>query len=262
MAAIENRISEEEINRFLDGELSPAERAALQGRLALDPKLAAEVFAAANRMETLRTMQPQRLFPPRASVDGAKQLESALRRRRMSSTLRLQVAAVLLVALGWMASSLTEPLRRGGETADSNFILAAREALRVAQLDAGSGQEGEHKQEKIERLVGALNIGLPQLPATWRVTDVQVQPWNGKQSLVVTAETTSLGQVTLVAAPMNSEDAIPPTAAADGRIPTVYWQSGGTAYALMGPAAPDRLEKEAKGIEIATRRTAGLKVRG
>jgi anti-sigma factor RsiW len=255
-------ISEDEINRFLDGELSPSQRADVQARLAVEPKLAAEVFAEAHRMEALRSLQPQRLFPPRASVDAAKQLESAFRRRKTLAALRMQMAAALLVAFGWAANSLTEPLRQGGQTVDEDFILAAREALRVAQLNAGPEHGGEPKQDKIERLVGALNISMPQLPSTWQVTDVQVQPWNERQSLVVTANTPSLGQITLVAAPMNGEDAVPPTSATDGRVPTVYWQSGGTAYALMGPAAPERLEREAKGIEVATRKNLGPKIKG
>ncbi len=258
-----NSISEDEINRFLDGELSPSQRSDVQARLALDPRLAANVFAVAQRMEALRSAQPQRLFPPRASVNGAKQLEGVFQRRKVVRALRMPVAAILLVGLGWAANSVTEPLRQGGRTVDQNFILAAREALRVAQLDAGPQQGGgELKQDKIERLVGALNISMPPLPSSWQVTDVQVQPWNERQSLVVTANTPSLGRITLVAAPMNGEDAVPPTSATDGRIPTVYWQSGGTAYALMGPAAPERLEVEAKGIEVATRRKLGSKIRG
>lgn len=262
--AINNRISDDEINRFLDGELSPAQRADLQARLALDPARAADVFAEAQRMERLRTDQPHRLFPPRANLDAARRLEGALRRRRLSGAFRMQMAAVLLIAAGWIANSLTAPLplRQSGDTVDESFILAAREALRVARLDAGPNRGREPQQEKIERLVGALNISMPELPRTWRVIDVQVQPWNGKQSLVVTADTPSLGSVTLVAAPMEGEEAVPPTSAADGRIPTVYWQSGGTAYALMGPAPAERLEREAKGIEVATRRNVGPKTRG
>lgn len=257
-------ISDEEINRFLDDELSPAQRADLQSRLALEPMRAAEVFAEAQRMETLRSAQPKRPRPPTASLQEAKNLENALRRRRILGTLRMQMAAALLVAAGWVANSLTEPLpiRRGGQTVDENFILAAREALRVAQLDAGPSQGNEGQHDKIERLVGAINITMPPLPSAWMVTDVQLQPWNGKQRLVVRANTPSLGPITLVAAPMDGEDAIPPTSATDGRIPTVYWQSGGTAYALMGPAAPERLEKEAKGIEVATRKNLGSKIRG
>lgn len=257
-----DRISEEEINRFLDGELTQPQRSDLQARLALEPELAADVFAQAQRMEALRVAQPQRLFPPRVSVDKAKQLESAFRRLRIFSALKLQTAAALLILAGWSANSLTLPLRQGGQTTDENFILAARDALRVAQLNAGPERGSEPKQDKIERLVGAMNISMPALPATWRVKDVQVQPWNGRQSLVVTADTPSVGQITLVAVAMSGEDAVPPTPATDGRVPTIYWQSGGTAYALMGPAAPDRLEKEAKEIEVATRRSVAAKIRG
>ncbi|OHV89261.1 hypothetical protein ORS3428_30890 [Mesorhizobium sp. ORS 3428] len=234
----------------------------MQARLAREPELAAEVFAHAERMDALRNAQPQRMFPPSASLDRARELERALRRRKMLAALRLQVAAVLLVALGWSANSLTMPFRQGGKTADETFILAARDALRVAQLNAGPETGAEPKQEKIERLVGAVNVSMPTLPSVWVVRDVQVQPWNGQQSLVVTADTPSVGRITLVAAPMNGEVAVPPTPATDGRVPTVYWQSGGTAYALMGSAAPDRLEKEAKQIEVATRRNVAPKTRG
>lgn len=257
-----DKISEEDIGRLLDGELSPPQRSELQARLAREPELAAEVFAHAQRMEALRDAQPRRLFPPGASVDKAKQLEGAFRRKKIFALLRLQVAAVALVAIGWSANSLTVPLRQGGKTADATFILAARDALRVAQLNAGPERGIEPKQDKIERLVGAVNVSMPTLPSVWVVKDVQVQPWNGQQSLVVTADTPSVGRITLVAAPMNGEDAVPPTPATDGRVPTVYWQSGGTAYALMGSAAPDRLEVEAKQIEVATRRNVAPKTRG
>ena len=255
-------ISEEDIGRLLDGEVSQSERSGLQARLAREPELAAEVFAHAQRMEALRDSQPRRLFPPGPSVEKAKRREGAFRRKKVLFLLRLQVAAVALVAIGWSANSLTVPLRQGGKTADETFILAARDALRVAQLNADPERGTEPKQDKIERLVGAVNVSMPTLPSVWVVKDVQVQPWNGKQSLVVTADTPSVGRITLVAAPMNGEDAVPPTPATDGRVPTVYWQSGGTAYALMGSAAPDRLEVEAKQIEVATRRNVGPRTRG
>ena len=117
----------------------------------------------------------QEPVPAQASLDEAKQLESAFWRRRVLGALKMQMAAALLVAAGWAANSLTEPLVRRA-TVDENFILAAREALRVAQLDAGPAPGNELDHDKIERLVGAINITMPQLPAAWVVTDVQVQP--------------------------------------------------------------------------------------
>jgi anti-sigma factor RsiW len=254
-------IQDSDVARFIDGELTDTQRADVQARLAGNPGLAAEVFAESHRMEAMRAIQPRRLFPPRESVARAEQLERAFRRRKYIAAIRLQLAAALLIGIGWAANSLTEPMRRGGNSVDENFILEAREALRVAQLNSGIEHSTEPEEDKIDRLVGALNINMPQLPPAWKVVDVQVQQWNGKQSLVVTANTATVGQVTLIAVPMSGEDAVPPTLAADGRVPTVYWQSGGTAYALMGPGAPERLKNEAKGIEVATRRNIGPKIR-
>lgn len=255
-------VSEDEINRLIDGELPAAQRADVQARLALQPDLAARVFGDLRRLEALRAAQPQRLLAPQKTVAAARRLERALGRRRVSARLRPHLIAASLVAFGWIANSLTEPWRGGGRTADETFILAAREALRVAQLDLGLARAAEPTHHKMGRLEAVIDIDLPELPSSWEVEDIQVQPWNGRQSVVVTALTPSLGRVTLVAAPTNGEDAVPPTAAEDGRMPTVYWQSGGTAYALMGPAAPERLEREAKGIEVASRRTEAPKVRG
>ncbi|MGE0279597.1 MAG: anti-sigma factor [Rhizobiaceae bacterium] len=256
----DDRITDEEVQLFLDGELSEESRHSVQARLARTPERAAEVFAEAERMSALRADAPPHWFPRKAHIEAAHRLERRFRLHKYLATARFPVAATIFFAFGWFASSAFNPVSTG--TVDENFVLAAREALRVAQLDAGPDQNGEQKQDKIERLVGAINISVPPLPPTWKVTDVQVQPWQGKQSLVVTATTPALGQVTLVAAPMNGEETVPLTLAADGRIPTVYWQSGGTAYALMGPASSDRLEKEAKDIEVATRRNLAPKIRG
>ena len=74
---------------------------------------------------------------------------------------------------------------------------------------------------------------LPTLPTNWRVKDAQVQSFNGRPSVVVTADSPLLGEVTLVAAPMEKESAVPPTPAEDETVPTVYWQNGGTAYAQL-----------------------------
>lgn len=253
-------IEDEDIHRFLDGELSDERRADLQARLARNPARAAEVFAEAQRMNQLRSAQPPRLFPKPTNLQAAAALEHSFQRRRLMHVVRLPVAAAVVFAAGWLSNAMIAP--EAGDSVDQNFVFAAREALKVAQLDAGPNEQTEQKQEKIKRLVGAINIGVPPLPASWKVIDVQVQPLHGKQSLVVTAATPALGIVTLVAAPMTGEEAIPLTLASDGRVPTVYWQTGGTAYALMGPVASDRLEKEAKDIEVATRRNLGTKRRG
>jgi len=253
-------MTDEEIHRFIDGELSEERRAEVQAKLARDPEGAAEVFAEADRMAALRAPPARQMFATRMNVEAASRLRRKFWQRWLISAARVPLAAALVFAAGGIAGWTLRPMPN--HVVDGDFVLAAREALRVAQLDAGPNQNAEPEQDKIERLVGAINISVPPLPSTWKVTDVQVQPWQDKQSLVVTATTATLGQVTLVAAPMSEEEAVPLTLATDGRVPTVYWQTGGTAYALMGPASSDRLEKEAKDMEVATRRNLGPKIRG
>lgn len=257
------RVSDEEIGLLLDGELSMEQQADVQARLASDAPRAAHYFAEASRMHAVRSSQRRRDAVPRESVRRAMQLGRRLQQKRRLASLRAPAAAVALVILGWIAGAAprAEIKANDAQVADENFMLAAREALRVAQLDSGP-MRSEPSRTKIERLVGAINISMPSLPQTWTVTDVQVQPWHGTQSLVVTAITPTLGRITLVATSMKGEKAVPLKSADDGRIATVYWQSGGTAYALMSTGEPDRLEKEAKEIEVATRKNLTPKFRG
>lgn len=244
-------IRDEEIHLLIDGELTPEQTADLQARLGSSPGRAAEVFAEATRMATLRASQPSRLFPKNESLMAATRLERRFRQRRFYSFAQTSIAAALVFAAGWGANAFLIP--KVYPSSEGSFVLEAREAVRVAQLEAGPEETLQQKQAKIERLEGAINISVPSLPLNWQVTDVQIHPWDNTQGLVIVAVTPELGPVTLVAAPMSKETAVPLTLASDGRFPTYYWQSGGTAYALMGPASAERLEAEAKDIEVATR---------
>jgi len=245
-------IKDEEIHLLIDGELSPEQASDLQARLGSNPEKAAEVFAEAARMAALRAAQPSRLFPRSESLEVANRLERRFRQRRYYSFARASIAAAVVFAAGWGANSLLIP--KAYPSGEGTFIVEAREAARVAQLEAGPEQNLEQKRAKIERLEGAINISVPSLPPDWQITDVQIHPWDNTQGLVVMAVTPELGPITLVAAPMSRETVVPLTLANDGRFPTFYWQSGGTAYALMGPVSAERLEAEAKGVEVATRR--------
>lgn len=254
--------SDAEISAYIDAEMPAAQRAEIEDLATRDPDLAARLVADIALGESLRQSQPPKGSYSKTSLDLARKLEFRLRRRSWVAIGGRIAAAVALVAFGWGLNSATVQVRERSSVADQRFVDSAREALRVAELDAGPLAPGESIGRKIDRLEAVTDVELPKLPSNWKVLGVQVQPFNGRPSVVVTAESPILGVVTLVAAPMEKEGAVPPTPAPDDAVPTVYWQSGGTAYALMGAAAATQLKSVADGIEVASRRRAWPKTRG
>lgn len=254
--------SDAEISAYVDAEMPPPQRALMEDLAARDPEFAARLVADLGLNETLRRAEPPKRVPSDRTLRLARGLEVRLRTRSFVPIGRRVAAAVALVALGWGLNSATLTLRETSSVADQRFVDGAREALRVAALDTGPLAPGEPIGRKIDRLEAVTDVDLPNLPANWKVLGAQVQPFNGRPSVVVTAESPVLGVVTLVAAPMDKEGAVPPTSAPDDTVPTVYWQSGGTAYALMGAAAATQLKSVADAIEVASRRRVPNGTRG
>lgn len=258
-----DRPDELEIAAYVDGEMAPMRRAEIEDLAARDRELAGLLEEEMALTEALRRGQAGRGRWSDESQRQALRLQRRLRTHVHAPVVRRAAAAVACVALGWGLHAATQPMWEAPTTVtDARFVDAAREALRVAALDTGPQAPGEPIARKIDRLEAVTDVEIPKLPANWRVLGVQVQPFNGRPSVVVTAESPVLGAVTLVAAPMDVEGAVPPTPAPDGAVPTVYWQSGGTAYALMGAVAPTRLKSVADGIEVATRRKPSSRERG
>jgi anti-sigma factor RsiW len=239
-------LSDDEINRFVDGELPSYRRVEIEAMLAAEPALAARVMADLHVMDALRADQPLRWSPPARQLDAARRIERRLRAGRVTGLFQRGAAAavVVLLALGAHAAGLVGLSR--GTVLDEEFVEGVKEARDIANLD---GATEETPEAKLARLETAIDIELPTLPPNWEVRDVSVQPLAGGQSVVVSAKSGTLGDLTLVATPATEAEEVPPTAADDGPVATVVWQSGGTAYALVGLAAPDRLVSVANGIE-------------
>ncbi|MBB5751403.1 anti-sigma factor family protein [Prosthecomicrobium pneumaticum] len=247
-----SRISEEEIDRFLDGELPPDRHAAIEAALATDPALADRIAADRRIMDALAGA---RAATPRARAETlarARALERSLRAPRHGPALRRAAIAAGFVAAGWFGHAATGWIGVGESARQEDFLAAARHALRLAELDAGVRFAEETAEARVARLAASLDIAMPALPASWVVRDVRLHPWNGRTGLVVTADTARLGTVTLVAAAAEGED-LPPRAAGDPAMPTIAWRAGRTTFALMGSAAPVALKAAAEEIGAAPR---------
>jgi anti-sigma factor RsiW len=257
-----DRPDEVEIAAYVDGELPAARRAEIESLAADDPELARRIRDDLALMDALRAGQSSGRSYSDDSLRLALALQRRFRARALVPALRQAAVAAIFLAFGWGLNGMTREFRETPKVADQRFVDSAREALRVAELDLGPRAPGEPIGRKIDRLEAVTDVVMPQLPANWKVLGVQVQNFDGRPSVVVTAESPILGPVTLVAAPMAEEGAVPPTPAPDDAVPTVYWQSGGTAYALMGTAAPTQLKSAADGMEVASRRRSWSRIRG
>jgi anti-sigma factor RsiW len=242
-------LSNEELDRFIDGELPEYRRTEIEAMLAANPGIAARVMADLHVMDALRADQPRRFAPPADSVAAARRIERKLRLRRLTSMLRRGTAAASVVLIGFGAHSAGLLGLSQGTALDDSFVNGVREARDIARLDSGAAAAPESAVTKIERLETAIDVVVPDLPPSWELRDVSVQSLDGAQSVVVTAQTDTLGDLTLVATPAGETEVVPPTTAEEGPVATVVWQSRGTAYALVGAAAPARLITIANGIE-------------
>lgn len=255
-------ITDQDINGFLDGELDPAQRAELQARLARVPDLACRVLADMHISDVLRLSQTPRTHPVE-TVSAALRLERSLARRRFMGSLRTGAIAASIFALGFLSNSALTALNAPRHAVDATFAETARVAVDSVQTevaaDTGRVETIEHK---IARLEETAEVVVPVIPADWEVKDVRLQPINGKKSVVVTAQAATAGAVTLVATPMENEEAVPPTSVEDAEKPAVVWQTGQTGYALVGKAAPSTLQSMAQGIEVTSRKNTRPRIRG
>lgn len=254
-------VSDQELHAFLDGELTPERRLQVQRVIAADPALATRVMLDMHLAELLRHGQQVRTHPAE-TVAQAEQLRRALARRRFMAPIgRAAVAASLLVG-GWLANTMTLPYRDDGRTADVAFALSAREAVAVAEKIQGPQSGREPMGDKIRRLGHTAEVDMPDLPGDWVVKDVRLEPIDGRKGVVVAADS-SAGPVSLVAAPMTRRDVLPPKEVDDPHAPAVYWQEGGTGFALVGKGVSSGLLRSvAATLTVASRRGGYARIRG
>lgn len=246
-------VSDQEIDAFLDGELTPERRLQVQQAIAADPDLAMRVMVDMHLAEALRLRQPARQHPAQ-TVARAERLRRAIARRRWMKPIGRAAMAASLLAVGWVANTLSLPYRTDDRHADLAFALMARETVAVAERDERLQSGPEPIDEKIRRLGHTAEVDLPDLPGDWVVKDVRLEPIDGRRGVVVAADSAA-GPVSLVAAQMTGDDDVPPTAVDDPHAPAVFWQEGDTGYTLVGKGVSSGLLRSvAATLTVASRR--------
>ncbi len=211
-------IGERDLQAYAEGRLGAAARRRIEGFLAANPDLAANVMT---RMHTLG----QRGRFGRWGILGAA------------------LVSALSVGLGWKAADHFE---RGGwrelDGADPpEYVTEAaesREASRMRERMASQIETTELDTGEIRR---TLNVDLPRLPPHWRVVDVQVYPSDEGPGVNLVVETGARRRLDLFAVRASTVGNDTPEVVTNGRESAVFWERGKSAYVLSGALAHQEL---------------------
>ncbi|MGE3292587.1 MAG: anti-sigma factor [Geminicoccaceae bacterium] len=238
------RVSDAELQAFIDGQLDMAGRIEVERRLQADPE------AAAAAIEGLRLRDELRLFlsedggwpTPAGTVGRARELSRRLRARRSGLRLRGAVAAALLIGAGWFAHAelglFVDSVSASQVPAYATQAAVSFEALSAHEADAPA--PSRLLGPAAPRTGGA--VPLPELLDD-RATLVATQAvkWEGGTGLAALYRTGEGRLVSLFAAEAPAFDVVWPSGALVDGHPTVFWQSGPYAYALSGGMAEAEL---------------------
>ena len=242
-------VTEVDLQAYMDGQLDDARRIEVKDYLARNPEAAAEVMASLRTTEALRLHAQHQGEPSGRLVESAKRLEQGLTRRSQQRGILRFAGVAAAIAAGWIVISTLHPFSLGNRSEAATtlaFVDDALDARRALSLRQRMASQIEAVTYDPAELRTETNLVMPVLPANWKVTDVQIYPWDEGYSIAVTADAGDLGSVTLFAAPLLSRTAKGlHTTVVNGTTAT-FWQSNGLAYALVGNASESRLQEAAQ----------------
>lgn len=242
-------ITDSDLIAFVDGQLDVMRRLDVEAHLARHPDVAARVMAEMHDRDALRESfaRPLTLGPERNLI-AARRLDRSMRWRRVTARLKRAAAIAVLVGAGWLAH---DEIGQFGvpdtfaATVDPSLVEDAHQARQVALIRTRiASQQGSATRYDRAEIEAATGIVLPVLPEGWSVRDVQVFPARHGTGVEVAVESPEFGAVSLFATHRRSigrPNEI--TGAGDGT--TVYWTTGGGAYALSGAGDEPALRRAA-----------------
>ncbi|MHA6692699.1 anti-sigma factor family protein [Devosia sp. A449] len=243
-----DKVSEDDLHAYIDDQLDVARRIEVETYLAERPTAAAQVMAdLRNRHELRMALVAEPGFARPATEDAARRIEGALRRHAWAQRFRPAIAATVLVTAGWFAHAQFAA-QSTSEAMLPGYVEAALNARQASLLRAAMYSQPEAPDYDRAELLSATAITMPELPADWIVTDVQVFPSQFGPSIEMAIQAEPYGSLSLFSARPGHFAVSPVTTAQMGDVAGAYWQIGEIAYALLGDERPEILGAAATGL--------------
>lgn len=224
------QVSDVELSRYAEGGLPPDRRRAVEGLLACNPDLAAQVMA---RMHMGGGSQPPR-------------------RRRGLAAAALVLGLVAGLGSGAGLAAAARQDHDGWREMDGGdppaYLEDAAESREASRLREGMASQVETPRLDAGEIRRTLRVPLPRLPPDWRVLDVQVFPTDDGPSVNVVVVTPRGRRLELFAVRTRTASGSRPEVAVRGRESVAFWERGEAAYVLAGPQSPQDLLSEASAL--------------
>jgi anti-sigma factor RsiW len=239
------RVSDAELQAFIDGQLDMADRIEVERQLQADPEAAAAAFEGLRLRDELRLfMSEDAGWPtPDGTVGRARELSRRLRVRPNGWRLRRAVAAAVLIGAGWFAHAELGLFVDSVSASPHVPAYATQAAISLETLAAhGAGEPppGRLSAPAAPRTGGA--VPLPELlDAGSTLLASETVDWEGGTGLAALYRTGEGQLVSLFAAEAPAFEVTWPRGATVDGHPTVFWQSGPYAYAMSGGMAESDL---------------------
>ncbi len=250
-------VSDDDLQAYVDDELTVARRIDVEAYLSAHPAEASRVMADLRIRDELRLAladSPRSVLnaPARlATADAARRLEGALSRERWMRRLRLAASVALLIGAGWLAHAQFGPLGVSRVVASDlapAYLDDAVRAHRTSQLRADMNSQPVQASYDAAEIRAATAIVMPSLPDDWKVADVQIFPSAFGPSVEMALKTKDFGAVSLFAVRPGSFDVVPATTVPREDLNAAYWQVGEVAYALVAQGTTRELDRAAAAL--------------
>jgi anti-sigma factor RsiW len=221
-------VSDEDLSAYVEGRLDTGAQARMEGFLACNPDLAANVM---------------RMWHRQAGADAATGS------RRLSTSLRLPlvVSGLLCMAAGWtLAQGLDDDSILRDLWANPEYIDNALMSRRITDVRIGMDSQLESPVLDSAEIERATRIRMPPLPEEWLLLDAQVYPSEEGPSLNVLLEVEPGRNVNLFAVIADTAVSGEPVATSQNGESVAFWESDGVAYVLSGEGSSRDLLADAR----------------
>lgn len=243
-------ISDTDLDAYVDNQLDSAGRLQVETWLARHPDVAARVMADLGTRTMLKLALTSDEAGTRAdSREIARRLSSGLYNRSGWNALRRVAAVAVLISAGWLANSSIGPFGAGEVNASvppPSFIADAVRAHQTALVRESMPSQPQTSKFDREDIRAATAIRLPQLPANWTVSDVQIFPSDFGPSVEMRVETDDKTRLSLFAVRPGyfAVNQVSDVQMSDAE--AAWWQIGEVAYALVSSNPETGLADEAE----------------